>query len=180
MTGQGNASAAPGAAGERPTGDELEDGVTIVVFSGDMDKVQAAFNIATGAASMGMKATLFFTFWGLGVLKRNDVRGGGRGLLRKMMNIMNRGGSRHLPLSRFHMFGLGPWMMHKLMAGFKMPTTEEMIRLAKEMGVKLVACTVTMELMGVTKEMMIPEVDTYAGVVTYLSEAKKRRVNLFI
>ncbi|KPJ53538.1 hypothetical protein AMJ39_04315 [candidate division TA06 bacterium DG_24] len=161
-------------------GGEKKERLTIIVFSGDLDKVQAAFTIATGAASMDMDVTLFFTFWGLNVVRRTDVRTAGRGLLQKMMKIMNRGGPQRLPLSRFNMFGMGPRMMKKLMAQFKMPGIDEMIRLAKEMGVKLVACTVTMEVMGITKEEIIPDVDAFAGVTTYLADARGSAVNLFI
>jgi peroxiredoxin family protein len=80
--------------------------VTLVVFSGELDKALASFNIATTAASMGMDVTMFFTFWGLNVIKKNKGRLKSKGLMRKMLNWMNRGGSKRLPLGRFHMFGL--------------------------------------------------------------------------
>jgi peroxiredoxin family protein len=154
--------------------------ITIVVFSGDLDRSLAAFNIATGAASMGMDVTLFFTFWGLNILKRNDARNTAKGLMKKMFGWMNKGGSDRLPLSKFHMGGLGTAMMKKLMTRHRMPSVEEMLVLSKELGVRLVACTITMDIMGIEKAALRPEIDSYAGVVTYLAEAKESSVNLFI
>jgi peroxiredoxin family protein len=158
----------------------MPEKVTLVVFSGEFDKAQAAFNIAVGAASMGMEVSMFFTFWGLNIIKRNEGPIKSRGPMRKMLNLMNRGGSRRLPLSRFHMLGLGKWMIGRLMRDAKSPSLEETIALAKEMGVKFIACTTTMGMMGISKEAFIPQVDSFAGVATYLAEAKEAKVNLFI
>ena len=154
--------------------------VTLVVFSGDMDKALAALNIAIGATSMGMEVSMFFTFWGLNIIKRNEGSIKSRGLMRKMLNFINRGGSRRLPLSRFHMLGLGKWMMGWLMRDVRFPPPEEMVALAKEMGVKFIACTTSMGIMGVSKDAFIPEVDSFAGVATYLSEAREGAINLFV
>jgi len=158
----------------------MPEKVTLVVFSGELDKALAAFNIAIGAASMGMEVSMFFTFWGLNIVKKNEGSIKSRGIMRKMLNFMNRGGSKRLPLSKFHMLGLGKWMMDKLMRKVKSPSLEEMMALAKESGVKFIACTTTMGMMGISKEAFIPEVDSFAGVATYLAEAKEGRVNLFI
>lgn len=158
----------------------MPEKVTLIVFSGEMDKALAAFNLAIGAASMGMEVSMFFTFWGLNVIKKNQGPIKSRGIMKKMLNFMNRGGSKRLPLSKFHMFGLGKWMMGKLMQDAKVPPVEETMTLAKEMGVKFIACTTTMGMMGISKEAFIPEVDTFAGVATYLAEAKEGKVNLFI
>jgi len=158
----------------------MPEKVTLVVFSGEMDKVLAAFNIAIGAASMGMEVSMFFTFWGLNIIKKNEGSIKSRGIMRKMLNIMNRGGSHRLPLSRFHMFGLGKWMMSKLMRDAKFPTVDELIATAKEAGVKFIACTNTMGVMGLSRDAFIPEVDSFGGVATYLAEAKEGRVNLFV
>ncbi|MDP1809304.1 MAG: DsrE/DsrF/DrsH-like family protein [Actinomycetota bacterium] len=154
--------------------------VTIIVFSGELDKVLAAFNIATGARSMGMDATLFFTFWGLNVLKKNDAGNTAKGWMKKMLGWMNKGGTDRLPLSKFHMHGMGTWMMKKLMREHKMPSVDEMMVLGKELGIKFVACTITMGIMGIEKEALRPEIDSFAGVVTYLAEAQESSVNLFI
>lgn len=158
----------------------MPEKVTLVIFSGEMDKAQAAFNIAIGAASMGMEVSIFFTFWGLNIIRKNDGQGKSRGIMRKMLNFMNRGGSQRLPLSRFHMLGLGKWMMGKLMRDTKVPPLSEMITMAHTAGVKLIACTTSIGLMGLSKESFIPEVDSFAGVATYLAEAKTGKVNLFI
>lgn len=123
---------------------------------------------------------MFFTFWGINIIKRNEGSIKSRGLMRKMLNFMNRGGSKRLPLSKFHMLGLGKWMMERLMRDAKSPSLEEMMALAKEMGVKFVACTTSMGIMGISKEAFIPQVDSFAGVATYLAEAKEGKVNLFI
>ena len=154
--------------------------LTLILFSGELDKALAAFNLAIGAASSGMDVTIFFTFWGLNVIKKNEGPLKSRGLMRKMLNFMNRGGARRLPLSKFHMLGLGKWMMGRLMKEVKSPSVEEMMAMAKEMGVKFIACTNTMGIMDLSKEDFIPEVDSFAGVPTYLAEAGEGKINLFI
>ncbi len=158
----------------------MAEKITLVVFSGEMDKAMAAFNIAIGAASMGMEVSMFFTFWGLNIIKKNEGSIKSRGMMRKMLNFMNRGGSKRLPLSRFHMLGLGKWMMSKLMRETKFPSVDELIATAKEAGVKFIACTNTMGVMGLSKEAFISEVDSFGGVAAYLAEAKEGRVNLFV
>ncbi len=158
----------------------MGDKVTLVVFSGDLDKALAAFNIAIGAASSGMEVSMFFTFWGLNVIKKNEGPLRSKGLRRKMLNFMNRGGAKRLPLSRFHMLGLGKWMMLKLMKENKFPSLDEMIALAKSMDVKFMACTTSMGLMAISRDAFIPGVDSYCGVATYLAEARESRLNLFI
>ena len=158
----------------------MGDKVTLVVFSGELDKALAAFNIAVGAASSGMEVSMFFTFWGLNVIKKNEGPLRSKGLRRKMLNFMNRGGAKRLPLSRFHMLGLGKWMMLKLMKESKFPSLDEMIALAKSMDVKFMACTTSMGLMAISRDAFIPGVDSYCGVATYLAEARESKLNLFI
>ncbi len=158
----------------------MPEKVTLVVFSGEMDKALAAFNIAIGAASMGMEVSMFFTFWGLNIIKRSEGAIKSRGIMRKMLNRMNRGGAKRLPLSKFHMFGIGKWMMGRLMRDARFLPLEEMMTLAKGSGVKFIACTTSMGIMGIEKDAFIPEVDSFAGVATYLAEAKEGKVNLFI
>ncbi len=156
------------------------ESVTLVVFSGELDKALAAFNIAIGAASMGMEVSMFFTFWGLNIIKRNEGSIRSKGVMRRMLNFINRGGSKRLHLSKFHMLGMGTWMMKRLMKDVNFPQLEELMAMAKEMGVKFIACTTSMGIMGISKEAFIPEVDSFAGVATYLAEAREGRVNLFI
>ena len=158
----------------------MAEKVTLIVFSGEMDKALAAFNLAIGAAAMGMEVSMFFTFWGLNVIKKNQRPIKSRGIMRKMLNYMNRGGSKRLPLSKFHMLGLGKCMMEKLMKDARFPTIDEQIAIAKEAGVKFIACTTSMGIMGIKKDDFITGVDSFAGVATYLAEAREGNVNLFI
>ncbi len=155
------------------------DRMTLILFSGEMDKAMAAFTLANTAASMGKQVTIFFTFWGINAI-RKDMPSSGKGWMRWMLGRMNRGGSRNLPLSRFNMLGLGPWMMSKLMKESGVTPLEESIQTAKEMGVHLIACTMSMGVMGIAKENLIPEVEDFAGAATYLGEASKSGINLFI
>jgi len=154
--------------------------MTIIVFSGEMDKALSAFNLAIGGATSGMEVAMFFTFWGLNVIKKNEGGIKSKGIMRKMLNLMNRGGAKRLPLSRFHMLGLGKRMMKKLMKDVNSPQVEELIVLAREFGVKFIACTTTMGMMGISKDAFIPEVDSFAGVATYLAHARESKINLFI
>ena len=154
--------------------------VTIVVLSGDMDRVMAAFIIATGAAAMGMQVTMFFTFWGLNAIRRRGATSSAKDWLRRMFGMLNRGGAETLPLSKFHFMGVGTGMMKRVMRENRMPGIPEMIGMAQDLGVKFIACTTTMGLMGITKETLIDGVDQLAGVTTYLAEAKQGSVNLFI
>ena len=157
-----------------------KESVTLVVFSGELDKALAAFNIAIGAASAGLEVSMFFTFWGLNIIKRNEGGIKSKGMMRRMLNFMNRGGSKRIHLSKFHMLGMGTWMMKRLMKDVNFPPLDELIAMAKEMGVKFIACTTSMGIMGISKEAFIPEVDSFAGVATYLAGAREGRVNLFI
>jgi peroxiredoxin family protein len=154
--------------------------VTIVVMSGDMDRVTAALIIATGAASMGMQVTMFFTFWGLNAIRRPEATGGPKDWLRRSFGALNKGGADRLPLSRFHFWGLGTRMMKLVMKQHRMPGVPELMEMAKDLGVNFIACTTTLGLMGISKDTLMDGVDQLAGVSTYLAEAKDAQVNLFI
>ena len=154
--------------------------VTIVLLSGDLDRAMAAFIIATGAAAMGMKVTMFFTFWGLNTIRRQGASSQAKDWLRRMFGFLNKGGAEQLPLSRFHFGGLGTRMMQKVMKQNKMPGVPELMETALDLGVRFIACTTTMGLMGISKETLIDGIDQFAGVTTYLAEAKQGSVNLFI
>ena len=160
--------------------DSKTDRVTLVVLSGDFDRVMAAFIIATGAAAMGMQVTMFFTFWGLNVIRKEGATSGAKDLLRRMFGFLNKGGADRLPLSRFHFGGLGTGMMKRVMRQNHMPEIAELRETARDLGVKFIACTTTMGMMGVTKDTLIEGVDQLAGVSTYLAEARQGSVNLFI
>lgn len=154
--------------------------MTLILFSGEMDKALAAFNIAIGGASSGMDVTIFFTFWGLNVIKKNEGAIKSKGIMRKMLNFMNRGGAKRLPMSKFHMMGIGKSMMQKLMKDINFPQVDELMRIAKDLGVKFIACTTTIGMMGIDKDAFIPEVDSFAGVATYVAEAAESKISLFI
>ncbi len=161
---------------------EKEDRLTIAVLSGDLERALAAFMLATTGASMGMKVSMFFTFWGLNIIKKNEGGIKSKGLMRKMLNLMNRGGSKRLKLSRFNMLGLGTWMMKGLMKDTHMPSVDEFIKLAHGMGVELIGCTTTCGVMGISAEQdtFRSEVDTLSGAAYFLNLARKSKVTLFI
>jgi len=154
--------------------------VTIVLLSGDLDKAMAAFIIATGAAAMGMQVTIFFTFWGLNTIRRKGATSSAKDWLRRMFGVLNKGGAEMLPLSRFHFGGLGTKMMQTVMKQNRMPGVPELMQTALDLGVRFIACTTTMGMMGISKDTLIDGVDQLAGVTTYLAEAKQGSVNLFI
>ncbi|MEI7903961.1 MAG: DsrE/DsrF/DrsH-like family protein [Candidatus Firestonebacteria bacterium] len=157
-----------------------ENKMTIILFSGEMDKALAAFTLATTAGSMGFKVTMFFTFWGLNVLKKGGLLAKKTNFLQKMFAFMNRGTKDSLPLSKFNFSGAGPAMMKLLMTQKKMASLPEMMKLAKELGVKFEACTTSCNIMGVDREALIDEVDEMVGAASYLGDAKNSNVNLFI
>lgn len=159
---------------------EEKEKMSIVVFSGELDKALAAFIIATTGASMGMEVKMFFTFWGLNIIKKNEGSLKSKGIMRKMLNIMNRGGSKRLKMSKFHMFGMGTWMMKRLMKEVKMPSLEELIVMAHSMGVKLIPCSTTCGLMGLAEDSFRPEAEGIAGAAYFLNEARESKVTLFI
>ncbi len=159
---------------------EEKEKLSIVVFSGELDRALAAFFLATTGASMGMDVTMYFTFWGLNVIKKNEGSLRSKGLMRKMLNLMNRGGTRRLKLSKFHMFGLGTWMIKKFMKDINVPSVDEFMEMAKSMGVKMIACTTSCGLMGLEEDAFRGEVDVMTGAAFFLGEARKSKVTLFI
>ena len=134
--------------------------MTIIMHSNNLDKALAGFIVATGAAAKGIDTTIFFTFWGL--------------------NLIKKGGSKKAKLSAMNMAGLGKMMIKKKMKKNNVASLEELIKDAKELGVKLVACEMTMSLMNVPKDSLIPEVSGIGGVGTMLDNASKSNINLFI
>ena len=152
---------------------------TIVVFSGDLDKAIASFIIATGAASMGRKVTMFFTFWGLNVLRKPKRVKVSKGLLDRMFGMMMPRGSTKLGLSRMNMAGIGPQMIRMVMGQKNIASLESLIAQARMMGIKLVACQMSMDVMGIKKEELVEGVEI-GGVASYLAAAEGGNVNLFI
>lgn len=155
---------------------EAKDKMTIILFSGELDKALAAFTLATTAASSGMYVSIFFTFWGLNLLKKDAQKPKKASWMHKMLNMVNKG----LPLSRLNMFGMGSWMMKKMMKQAHMASLEDLMKLAKESNVKYIACTTSCTVMGLAESDLIEGVNEFAGAATYLSEAREAKVNLFI
>lgn len=152
---------------------------TIVIFSGDLDKALASFIIANGAASMGRKVTLFFTFWGLNILRKNQRVKVKKGLLDKMFGMMMPRGSKRLGLSRMNMLGIGPKMIRMVMGQKGVSSLEDLIMQSKAVGIRIVACQMSMDVMGIKPDELLEGVEI-GGVATYLGAAEESDVNLFI
>jgi peroxiredoxin family protein len=152
---------------------------TIIVFSGDLDKAMASFIIANGAAAMGNEVTMFFTFWGLNILRKPEKTSTRKNFLESMFGWMMPRGAARIGLSKMNYGGMGAFMMKAIMKQKNVNTMQEMIETAQSLGVKMIACTMSMDVMGLKEEEMIEGLE-YAGVATYLGEADEANVNLFI
>ncbi len=158
---------------------ENPDGKTIIVFSGDLDKVLASFIIANGAAAMGRPVTMFFTFWGLTALRKSEKQPVKKTAMESMFGTMLPRGSKKLKLSKMNMGGMGTAMMKKIMNDKSVDSLEVLIQKAMNAGVKIVACTMSMDVMGIKEEELIEGVEL-GGVGAYLGDAEESNVNLFI
>jgi peroxiredoxin family protein len=156
----------------------IEDRLAMVVFSGDLDKVLAALIIATGAAAMGLETSMFFTFWGIGALKKGK-RYGGKNAIEQGFTAMLPGGLGQMGLSQMNFFGAGAQIMRKLMRDHEIASPEELFVMAQELGVRLVVCDMSRELLGVRDEELIDNLET-GGVATFLGDAARAKVTLFI
>lgn len=155
-----------------------EDRATLVVFSGEMDTLFAALTIAVGAASMGMQVSMFFTFWGLTALRKSKSYAG-KSTAQKMVAMMLPDGPAKVPTSRMNMAGLGPPFFKYLMKQRNVESLPDMVALAQELGVRLVACEMSMGVMGVTREELLDGID-YGGVAVYLADAARSKITLFV
>ena len=134
---------------------------TIIVHSGDMDKIYSALIVVNGALAMGMEASMYFTFWGLQRLKKGGLEKG--------------------PLSKMHMFGLGKWMVKRKMKAINVASLERMLQDFVELGGKILACDMTMEIMGIRREDLRDDlISDYCAVGTYVNEARESTITLFI
>ena len=156
---------------------EDKSNMTMVVFSGDLDKAIAAFIIANGALTMGKKVTMFFTFWGLSILKKKNLSK--KNFIEKMFAVMLPKNSKDLPVSKMNFFGIGAKMIRSVMRKKNIMSLEELIKKAIDSGVNITACTMSMDVMGINKEELIDGIN-YGGVGQYLGEAEKSNNNLFI
>ena len=152
---------------------------TIVLFSGDYDKAMAAYIIANGAAAYDHEVTIFHTFWGLNALRKDEPIHVKKGFLEKMFGKMMPRGADKMGLSQMNFAGMGPKMIKHVMKKHQAMPLPELIDLAIEQDVKLIACTMTMDLLGLSQEELLEDVD-YGGVAAYLGEAQDGQVNLFI
>ena len=157
----------------------LPKGKTIIVFDGDMDKVLASFVIANGALAMGRPVTMFFTFWGLNALRKTQKVHVKKNGVEKMFGAMLPRGSKKLKLSKMNMAGMGTTMMRRIMKDKNIDSLETMMKKAMENGVKIIACSMSMDVMGIRPEELIDGVEI-GGVGTYLGDAEESDVNLFI
>jgi peroxiredoxin family protein/rhodanese-related sulfurtransferase/TusA-related sulfurtransferase len=157
---------------------QLPDGATIVLFSGDLDKAIAAMIIASGAAAYGKNVTIFCTFWGLNVLKDKERSVEKRGMA-KMFDVMMPSSASHLPLSQMNMGGMGAAMIKQVMRNKNVDSLPTMIEKAHELGVKFIACTMSMDLMGVSKDELFDFVE-FGGVGAYIGDSEKANIQLFI
>ena len=173
---QRGTNAVPQASAQETTPDK---GKTIIVFDGDMDKVLASFVIANGALAMGRPVTMFFTFWGLTALRRDNKVKLKKNFMEKMFGSMLPRGSKKLKLSKMNMGGMGTAMMKKIMKDKNIDSLEDMMKKAMENGVKIIACSMSMDVMGIRAEELIDGVEI-GGVGTYLGDAEESDVNLFI
>ena len=152
---------------------------TIVLFSGDYDKAMAAYIIANGAAAYDHEVTIFHTFWGINALRKQEQVEVKKGFLEKMFGKMMPRGAEKLGLSKMQMLGMGPKMIKHVMNKHNALTLTQLIEMAQEQDIKIVTCTMTMDLLGLQKEELLDGIE-YAGVAAYLADAEDGNVNLFI
>ena len=152
---------------------------TIVLFSGDYDKALAAYIIANGAAAYDHEVTIFHTFWGLNVLRKEELVPVSKNFIEKMFAKMMPRGANRLALSKMNMAGIGPQMIKGIMKKHNVQSLPSLIEMAREQDVKIVACQMSVDLLGLKEEEMLEGIE-YAGVGAYLADASEGNVNLFI
>jgi peroxiredoxin family protein len=158
-----------------------EPKVSMIVFSGDLDKILASFVIATGSVAMGLDVVMFFTFWGTPALRDKNKKVGGKDTMGKMFGAMLPAGTGDVKLSKMNMGGMGTAMMKSLMKKKNVASLEQMLEMAEELGVKIYVCEMSMDLMGFKREEMINYKDLeFCGVAKFLEEASNSRIQLFI
>jgi peroxiredoxin family protein/TusA-related sulfurtransferase len=176
---KGGAHTASGGATLNPVAARLKEKKSFVVFSGDFDKVLAAFIIANGAVAMGDEVSMFFTFWGLNALRRPDAPPIDKSLMDRAMGRMMPAGPDAMKLSQMHLLGGGTSMIKKIMRDNKVPSLPELIASAQRAGVQLVACTMTMDLLGLHEDELLDGVE-FGGVAMFLGEANESNASFFI
>jgi peroxiredoxin family protein len=158
--------------------EEKRKKLAMVVFSGDMDKLFAAFSIATGAAATNMDVTMFFTYWGLRALKKKTRTG--KSFMGKMLGVMYGGDINRASPSKMSFGGLGRWMFKKMMKAKNVPPLSDLRQTALDLGVKMYGCQMSMEVMEIPREKMIDEVEKCVGVAFFIEQAQQSDVSLFV
>ena len=154
--------------------------MTIIAWGGDLDRIWPTTILATTAAASGMEATVFFTFWGLFAIVKPGVRITGDNWMQKMMSMMNPGSAQKAKLSHYQFLGAGPAMFKKLADDNNVAKPDELIELAKDLGVKLIPCQMTMDLLGLKREDLIDGLEEPIGAATAIREMREAAIPLFI
>lgn len=163
---------------EEAPAQDIENQMTMVIFSGDLDKALASLIIATGAAAVGLEVSMFFTFWGLNLIKKQKMYQG-KNLLEKGLTAMLPAGTQQLGLSQMNFFGAGAKLIRKLMKDREVTSLEEFFEMAQEFGVRMIACDMSRELLGVHDEELIDGLE-FGGVAAFMGDAARSKVTLFI
>ena len=166
---------------EARNGYNKQNKITIVAWDGHLDRIWPTLILSTTAAASGMEVNVFFTFWGLFPLVKPDrARRTGKDWMTKALGQMNPGSTQKAKLSRLNFAGMGPWMLGKVAEDYKTPHPTELLELAQEMGVRLIPCQMTMDLMGITTDDLIDGLEEPIGAATALLEMKESAIQLFI
>jgi peroxiredoxin family protein len=159
---------------------EKKNKLTIIAWGGDLDRIWPTTILASTAAASGMETMVFFTFWGLFAIVKPGVRITGENWMQKMMSAMNPGSAQKAKLSRYHFAGAGPAMFRKLADDHQVAKPEELIELSKDLGVRLIPCQMTMDLLGLKREDLIDGLEEPIGAATAILEMREAAVSLFI
>jgi peroxiredoxin family protein len=170
---------------ERPEAPEAnpinkKNKITIVAWDGHLDRVWPTLILATTAAASGMEVSVFFTFWGLFALAKPQKKHTGKEWMTKALSFLNPASLKRAKLSRYNYAGMGPWMLGRVAKDYKTPHPTELLEMARDMGVRLIPCQMTMDLMGVKKEDLIDTGEEPIGAATALLEMKESAIQLFI
>jgi peroxiredoxin family protein len=165
---------------DRGSGLARKNKMTIVAWDGHLDRIWPTLILSTTAAASGMEVSLFFTFWGLFALVKPEKRRTGKDWMTKALSVLNPAALKRAKLSRYNFGGMGPWMLGRVARGYKTPHPTELLEMARAMGVRLIPCQMTMDLMGVRREDLIDGLEEPIGAATALLEMKEASIQLFI
>ncbi len=154
--------------------------MALICWSSDLDRVWPTLILSTTAAASGLEVDIFFTFWGLRVLQRNDKRVTGTNWMQKMESMVDRGGTDHLKLGKIHMAGMGTNMIKKLANQYNVASTTELLEMAKDLGVRMTPCQMTMDLYGLSKDDLIDGIEPPAGATSYIDMAANADISFLI